>query len=142
VREAEVDIREAVAAETDPLERLHVFTVRLHEWCDPVDAPRKRGSHNRRAISEFSMQLAVNHAARVRAALAPVSQLLRDLIDGAAHADAIRIDDTRRAGALVQQTVMYSWFGNRLVENPKLRLTAEETWQFCLNGLGENGASR
>ena len=41
----------------------------------------------------------------------------------------------RRAAALVQQTVMYSWFGNRLVDNPKLRLTAEETWEFCLHGL-------
>ena len=30
---------------------------------------------------------------------------------------------------------MYSWVGNRLVENPKQRLTAEETWQFCLHGL-------
>ena len=36
----------------------------------------------------------------------------------------------------IQQTVMFSWFGNRLVENPKQRLTAEETWEFCLHGLG------
>ena len=113
-----------------------MFTIRLHEWCDPVETPRKRGSHNRRAISEFSMHLTVNHSERVRAALAPVSHLLRELVDAAAAAGAIRVDDTRRAAALVQQTVMYSWFGNRLVENPKLRITAEETWEFCLHGLG------
>ena len=31
---------------------------------------------------------------------------------------------------------MYSWFGNRLVENTRMRLTAEATWEFCLHGLG------
>ena len=36
----------------------------------------------------------------------------------------------------MQQTVMYSWFGNRLVESARMRLTAEETWEFCLHGLG------
>jgi AcrR family transcriptional regulator len=135
VREAVDDIRKAVDAQTDPLERLRVFALRLHEWCDPAEAPRKRGSHNRRAISEFSMQLTVNHADRIRAALAPQSHLLRELISDAANAGAIKTTDVRRAAALVQQSVMFTWFGNRLVENPKLRLTADETWQFCLHGL-------
>ena len=62
IREADDDIRAAVDAESDPLDRLQAFAIRLHEWCDPVESPRKRGSHNRRAISEFSMHLAVNHA--------------------------------------------------------------------------------
>jgi hypothetical protein len=30
---------------------------------------------------------------------------------------------------------MYSWVGNRLVKNPRMRVTAEETWQFCFQGL-------
>ena len=136
VREAEEDIRATVDAASDPLDRLRAFTIRLHEWCDPGETPRKRGIHRRRPISEFSMRLAGDHAERVRNALAPLSRLLRELIDAAAEAGAIRVADTRRATALVQQTVMYSWFGNRLIENPKLRLTAEETWEFCLHGLG------
>ena len=74
--------------------------------------------------------------AGARGALAPISHLLRELLEAAADAGAIRVADTRRAAALVQQTVMCSWFGNRLVENPKQRLTAEETWEFCLHGLG------
>ena len=135
VREAGDDIRAAVDAESDPLERLRVFTVRLHEWCDPLEQPRKRGTHNRRAISEFSMHLAVNHSDRVRAAIAPQMQMLRELIESAAAAGAIQLTDPRRAAALVHQTVMYSWFGNRLVENAKQRLTAAETWGFCLHGL-------
>jgi AcrR family transcriptional regulator len=135
VREADDDIRQAVDAETDPLARLRAYVIRHHEWCDPSEEPRKRGSHHRRAISEFSMHLATKHPDRVRAALAPGSRLLRELIDAAVEAGAIRATDTRRTAALVRQTVMYSWFGNRLVESRKQRLTAEETWEFCLHGL-------
>jgi AcrR family transcriptional regulator len=136
VREADADIQQAVDAESDPLERLRVFAIRLHEWCDPIETPRKRGSHNRRAISEFSNQLSVHYADRVRAALSPQSRLLIELVGAAADAGAIRVADVRRSAALMQQTLLHSWFGNRLVENAKQRLTAEETWEFCLHGLG------
>jgi len=136
VREGGDDIRAAVDAQPDPLGKLRAFAITLHEWCDPAEEPRARGTHHRRAISEFSMHLAVDHYARVRAALAPLSRLLRDLIAAASDAGAIHVADPRRAALLVQQTVMYSWFGNRLVENPNARLTAEETWEFCLRGLG------
>jgi len=136
VQEASDDIQATVDAETDPLERLRVFTISLHEWCDPADEPRKRGSHNRRPIMEFANLLAINYSDRVRAAVAPISHLLNELLVDASEAGAIHVTDTRRAGALVQQIVMCSWFGNRLVDQSKLRLTAEETWEFCLHGLG------
>jgi AcrR family transcriptional regulator len=135
ILESAADLRDVVALETDPLARLRAFTIRLHEWCEPVDTPRKRGSHNRRPISEFSMQLAVAHPQRVKAAVEPVSRMLLQLVEDAAAVKAIDVRDTRRAAALVQQTVMYSWFGNRLIQDPRMRLTAEETWEFCLHGL-------
>jgi hypothetical protein len=59
-----------------------------------------------------------------------------ELIEQANAAGAIHVSDTRRAAALVEQTVMYSWFGNRLADNARNRITAEETWEFCLHGLG------
>jgi AcrR family transcriptional regulator len=136
VREAYDDIRIAVDAESDPLARLRAFALRLHEWCDPAEKPWKRGSHNRRPIADFSIHLAVSHAPRVRAALAPQAHLLLQLVEDAVAAGAIHVDDTRRATTLLQQTVMHSSFGNRLVENPKQELTAEETWEFCRRGLG------
>ena len=135
VRESVEDIGAVVEAEAEPIERLRAFTIRLHEWCEPVETPRKRGRHNRRPISEFSAQLAVNHPERVQAAVEPISRILLDLLDGAVLANAIKVADTRRAAALVLRTVMYSWFGNRLVQNPRVRPSAEETWEFCLHGL-------
>jgi AcrR family transcriptional regulator len=136
VREAVDDIRAAVDGEVDPLARIRAYAVTLHEWCDPDDSPRGRGRHRRRPISEFSMSLAANHADRVRAALGPQTRLLRDLVAAAADAGVIHVRDVRQAAALVQQTVMYSWFGNRLVEHPDRKVDADATWEFCLHGLG------
>ena len=134
-REAVEDIRKFVDAESDPIARLRAFTIRLHEWCEPAATPRKRGSHNRRPVSEFSMQLAVSHPERLRAAMAPITLLLVDLLDAGVAAGAIQVADTFRAAVLLQQTVMYSWIGNRITQNPRLRVNAEETWEFCLHGL-------
>jgi AcrR family transcriptional regulator len=138
VRESIDDQRAAVDAQTEPIERLHAFVLRLHEWCDPGDTNRKRGAHNRRPISEFMVQLAGSHPERVRAAIAPTSELLTELLDAANDAGDIKISDARRTGALVMRTVMYSWFGNRLARGPRQRISAEETWQFCLTGLRED----
>jgi hypothetical protein len=85
---------------------------------------------------EFSVQLAVNHGERVRAAMAPISRQLLQLVDAATAAGAISVADTHRAASLIEQTVMYSWFGNRLVTDARRRVTAQETWEFCLHGLG------
>jgi len=134
MRESLDDIRAALDAEIEPVARLRVFSIRLHEWCEPVDVPRKRGSHNRRPISEFSLQLAGSQPERVKAAMAPMADLLVSLLDDAVAAGEIDVADTRRAAAMIQQTVMYSWFGNRL-RSPKARITAQETWEFCWRGL-------
>jgi len=136
VGEATDDLGRVIESTTEPLERLRAFTIRLHEWCDPSEKPRRRSSHNRRPIMEFSVQLAVAHPDRVKAAMAPVSRMMWELVDAANAAGAIQVADTRRAAALMQQTVMYSWFGNRLAENARMRLSAEATWEFCLDGLG------
>jgi AcrR family transcriptional regulator len=136
IREATEDLRQVADTAAEPLERLRAFTIRLHEWCDPWEKPRKRGSHNRRPIMEFSVQLAVDHPDPVKAAMAPISRIMFELVDAAGAAGAIDVTDAGRAALLMQQTVMYSWFGNRLAENVRMRLTADETWDFCLHGLG------
>jgi AcrR family transcriptional regulator len=135
IRESVDDLRAAVDAETDPLARLRAFTIRLHEWCEPHGTKRKRGAHNRVPMSEFSMQLALKDPESVGAATAPISRMLVELLDAAAAAGAIRVEDTRRTAMLMQQTVMYGWLMNRLAKG-RARVTAEDAWEFCLRGLG------
>jgi AcrR family transcriptional regulator len=136
VRESVRDLHAAVESETEPLERLRAFTIALHEWCEPLGTQRKRGSHNRLPISEFSMQLALKDPDRLGAVMAPVSRMLVELLDGAVAAGAIRVGDTRRTALLIQQTVMYSWLMGRLAGKARVRVSAEDAWQFCLRGLG------
>src|SRR5688572_15245315 len=135
VRESIHDLRAAVESETQPLERLRAFTIALHEWCEPLGTQRKRGAHNRLPLSEFSMQLALKDPERLAAVIAPVSRMLVELLDAAAAAGAVRVSDTRRAALLIQQTVMYSWLMNRLAEKTRAKVTAEDAWKFCLDGL-------
>jgi AcrR family transcriptional regulator len=136
ISEAIEDLGRVAESETEPLDRLRAFTIRLHEWCDPSEKPRRGSTHNRRPIMEFSVQLAVAHPERVKAAMAPISRLMLELVDAANKAGAINVADPKRASALMQQTVMYSWFGNRLADSARTRLTAEATWEFCLHGIG------
>jgi AcrR family transcriptional regulator len=140
VRESIDDLGSVIESEDEPFACLHAFVVRLHEWCDPSDTPRKRGTHNRRPISEFSVQLAGNHPDRVKAAMAPISLMLVELLDAAVATGQIEVADTHRTGGLVLRTVMFSWFGNRLAASSRLRISAEDTWQFCVHGLHETPA--
>jgi len=135
VRESAADIRKAVDAASDPIERLRAFTIRLHEWCEPLGKGRKRGAHNRLPLSEFSLQLAVQDPERLATVVAPISGFLIELLDAAAAAGAIRVADTQRTAVLIQQTVMYGWLMNRLVPSARMRVTAEDAWEFCLHGL-------
>ena len=73
---------------------LRVFTIRLHEWCDPSEKPRKQSTHNRRPIMEFSVHLTVDHSDRVKAAMAPISRMMLELVDAANAAGAINVADT------------------------------------------------
>jgi hypothetical protein len=136
VEEAVEDLRAAVASETEPLARLRAFTIRLHEWCEPIGAKRKRGAHDRVPLSEFSMLLALKDPERLTAVIAPVSRMLIELLEAAIANGDLKVADSRQAALLLQQTVMYGWFMNRLVPNPRARVSAEDAWQFCLHGLG------
>jgi len=135
IQEAAEDLARVVDAESKPIERLRAFTIRLYEWCDPEDRPRRRGSHNRLPIMDFMLQLAPSHPDRVKAAMTPISTMLLELLDQAVAAGAVGVKDTRHAAALMQQTIFSSWLGNRLVHNPRARPNAEETWAFCLHGI-------
>jgi len=135
IRESLEDLHQVATSEAEPLERLRAFTIRLHEWCEPLGTRRKRGAHNRVPLSEFSLQLAVKDPDRLAAVMAPISRTLLELLEAAVAAGALQVTETRRAALLIQQTVMYGWLMNRLVQNPRARVTAEDAWEFCLHGL-------
>lgn len=135
VNESLADLRTVVTNESEPLARLRAFVLRLHEWCDPEDGPAGSGRNVRKPISEFTVQLTVNHADKVQAAIAPITADLIALLDAAEAAGEIHVADVRRTAALVMRAVMYSWFGNRSTRPGASRISAEEAWEFCLHGM-------
>ena len=141
IREALADLETVADGATDPLGRLRAFTIRLHEWCEPIGPRRKRGAHNRVPISKFSMQLAVENAERVTAAMAPISRTLLELVEAAVADGSLDVPEPRRAALLIQQTVMFGWLMNRLVQDARARATAEDAWEFCLHGLGHRASA-
>ena len=116
IREATDDLRTVRRVEVDPLERLHA----LH---DPparvVRAGRTtaQAGHAQPAPDQRVLGAAHGHASRPGAGRdgADLAHAGRAL-DAAVAAGAIEVADTRHAAALMQQTVMYSWFGNRLAD--------------------------
>ncbi len=136
IRESLEDLRSVAESKAEPLERLRAFTIRLHEWCEPLGPRRKRGAHNRVPISEFSLQLALKDPERLAAALTPISRMLIELLKAAVAAGSLQVTETQRAALLIQQTVMYGWLMNRFVQSSRARVTAEDAWEFCLHGLG------
>ena len=66
--------------------------------------------------------------------------MLVELVGDANAAGVIEVADARKTSQLVLRTVIYSWFGNRLASSARVRITAEDTWQFLLNGLKAKAA--
>jgi AcrR family transcriptional regulator len=140
IRQAVDELGTAVAAEHEPLARLRAFVISLYEQCDPDLALRRPGTHNRRPISEFSLQLSRTHPEQVQTTFAPISVLLAGLIDDATRAGAIDWPDGRQATALVLRAVIYTWFEDRLTRSVGLRISAEDSWRFCLHALRGHSA--
>jgi len=130
------DLRRTVDAESEPLARLRAFTIRLYEWCEPADSTEKPGTHTYRPIADFAVQLSTVHPARVEAAMEPISLLLLELLEDAVAAGVVRVASVPRAALLVKQLVMFSWFRNRVIKDPELRISADEMWDFCVRGIG------
>ena len=132
VRES-IEDYEVASRKVDPLERLRTFVIRLHEWCDPSE--RKRGTHNRVPITEFSTQLAVGPCR-------PGDRDLADLGDDVParrggrrrRGDQGRRHPPRRHHGPADGDVQLVREPHR--RNPRLKVDSEHIWAFCLHGLG------
>ena len=135
VRESIDDLRAVIESETGPSSACAPSSSASTSGAIPP-TPRASGARTTGARSRSSRcSSPATTPIGVKAALAPISQLLVELLDDANEAGDIEVTDRRRTGALVMRTVMYSWFGNRLAQNARMRITPEDTWEFCLQGL-------
>ena len=124
------EIREAVAAESDPLGRLHLAV----EWL--YNQSHHEPTERRPLFSDFALQLMIKHPAQVATAHVPLLAVFTELVEQAAEAGAIPPGKPRRRASLVMQTVMFTAQSPGIpVGSHATPVTAEEIWQFCLGGI-------
>lgn len=127
-RERFRSMREAIAAESDPLSRLRAYVI-----ASLVNA--KPSGVDRLLVQQY-FRLQLNHPAELRDALKGQVAFLSALIAEAARCGSIRTTDHERSAGIVHElvatTFQASILGSPLVDPPP---TPEEVWEFCRSGL-------
>ncbi len=138
VRSAAEELRQAVAEEGTPLERLHRFAVEYYRRCRPVSKGRSKKGPTPRAIAEFAQQLLTEHPDEAARAFVPLVSLLEELLDEAAAAGDIRPGLSHgQISGVVLQAIMFNTFASTISGSPARRDegAAELLWELLLDGI-------
>jgi AcrR family transcriptional regulator len=140
VRSTADHLRELIADEKTPRDRLRRFAVEYYLICRPTAKPRTTRSHPTPAMAEFAQQLLTSHPDEASQAFVPLVSLLTELLDEAADAGAIRpgLQHTRIAG-VVLQAIMFNAFATTIsgsAARQSGQAAAEELWDLVFNGIG------
>jgi AcrR family transcriptional regulator len=133
-------LRDKIADEDDPLERVHRFVVEYYRVCRP--APRSKSAKKPIApvMVEFAQQLLTAHPAEAARAFEPLVSLFREVLDQAAEAGVIR--DGLRHGPIagvVLEAIMFNAFSSTIGGSSVAANDgddAEELWDLVFNGIG------
>jgi AcrR family transcriptional regulator len=136
-------LREKMAEEDDPLERLHRFVVEYYRLCRPVQ--KGKSGRSGRAVPasvmvEFGQQVLTGYPKEAARAFAPIVSLFGEVLDEAAKAGAVRGELRHdRVAGIVLEAIMFNTFSST-ISGPSTRGgdagAAEELWDLVFNGIG------
>jgi AcrR family transcriptional regulator len=122
------DLQRAVDSESEPLARLRAFVMARQASVKPSPLTRLLIHHH--------FRLQESHPDELRHALAPVTELLRELVADGAAAGLVRDVDVDKATQLLLQTVttvvQSRVLGSGYAAEPP---SDENVWEFCLQGI-------
>jgi AcrR family transcriptional regulator len=140
VRTTADDLRERLAREADPLERLHRFVTEYYRLCRPSRRSKGSRKNNALALAEFAQQLMTAHPQEATRAYAPLVSLFEEVLDQAVEAGVVRDDlQRRRVAGVVLEAIMFNAFSATIGGATGERdgaAAAEELWDLILNGIG------
>ena len=143
VRSTAEYLREKVAEEDDPGERLHVFVVEYYRLCRPAGRSKRNKRGPSPALVEFAQQLLTGHPVEAARAFVPVVTLFEEVLEDAAAAGVVRTELRRRSVAgVVLEAIMFNTF-SRTISGPfeaNASDPAEELWDLILHGIGSGSA--
>ena len=141
VRSTAEQLRERIADETDPLERLHLFVVEYYRMCRPSKAKSRSSKKavNPPVLAEFAQQLLTGQPNEASRAFTPLVTLFDEVIGAAVEAGEIRPDvRRRRLAGVVLEAIMFNAFSTTIVGSDAARESgdpAEELWDLVLHGI-------
>jgi len=122
----------------DPFERLRVFVVRYHRMCLSGTARYAEKPLQSRAMAQFAHHLLIYNPSEASRAFRPVISILRELLDDAARAGAIRGDLDDEAAGVILQAIMFNAFVPAVAGTPPIEDTARsagQLWELLFHGL-------
>jgi AcrR family transcriptional regulator len=143
VRTSAEHLRTATETESDPLDRLHLFTVEYYRICHPATPGRTKvkdpAPMPAPALNEFAQQLLTEHPKEASSGYAPLVELAEELLSDAIAAGHLRKDlDVRRTAGVVIQAVSFHAF-SATISGTSLKgdvaVPAEELWQLLFRGM-------
>jgi AcrR family transcriptional regulator len=139
VRSTAEELRGLVAEETNPLDRLHRFSVEYYRLCRPVAKERSKKGPTPRAMAEFAQQLLTEHPEEAARAFVPLLSLLEELLDEAASAGLTRPGLSHsQIGGVVLQAIMFNAFASTIsgsYTRSDENASAEGLWDLLLHGI-------
>ena len=154
VRATTERLRQVIAQEDDPLERLHSFVVAYYRLCRPTDdagSPAKEAGATdgkRRAplgMAEFAQSLLTEHPKEAARVFSPLVSVFEEVLQDATDAGAVR--SGLRSGpivGIVLEVIMFNTFSST-IGGMSLRSedgdSAEDLWNLILHGIGTGPAT-
>ena len=121
----------------DPLERLRTTIVTIYEWSEREPSSAAPSRHlTVRSMAAFIFGLMATDRDAVVVATEPLFTHLLDVLQHAADAGAVKVDNLRAEGAFLMQTTMFNAFGTALIGDAAgRRARADAMWDRLLHGL-------
>jgi len=138
-------LRERIADETDPLERLHRFVIEYYEACRPSPAGLPAKDNSPPVMAEFAQQLLTQHPKEAAKAFVPIVSMFSELLDQASAAGGLRSDlPSKRVTGVVLEAIMFNAFSSTIsgASNKDTDASAaEELWDLFWRGIGAPSGS-
>lgn len=141
VRSTADHLRERIAGEDDPLERIHRFVIEYYKLCrPPLPGEPVEPLATAWVMVDFAQQLLTSHPTEAALAFDPLVTLFGEVLEDAERAGCIRsgLRHSPIAG-MVLEAIMFNTFSTT-IGGTSVRTVdpdpAEELWEFILHGVG------
>jgi AcrR family transcriptional regulator len=138
VRSTADHLRDLIADEDDPLDRLHRFTIEYDRLCRAASKGRRTKKPPTPALVDFAQQLLIDHPKEASRAFVPLVSLLEEVLDEAADAGAIRAGlPHRRIAGVVLQAISFNVFSVTISDLPaRDGGVTDDLWDVLIHGIG------